>query len=81
MKIANIAQAHGLSCMVGCMIESPIAITAGLSLVAAHPAVTDADCDSYMCYTNTTGIEGSYSIKGDEVQLSELPGLGIKMPF
>ena len=81
MKIADIAQAQGLSCMVGCMIESPIAITAGLSLVAAHPAATDADCDSYMYYTNTTGVEGSYTIEGDEVKLPELPGLGVKMPF
>lgn len=48
VQINDIAEAAGISCMVGCMMESKIAITAGLSLVASKKNVTDADCDSFM---------------------------------
>lgn len=44
-QINAIAQANGLTCMVGCMMETKLSITAGLSFVAAKKNVMDADLD------------------------------------
>ena len=33
--------------MVGCMLETKVAIAAGVSLVAAKQNITEADCDSF----------------------------------
>ncbi len=49
-QINAIAQANGLTCMVGCMMETKLSITAGLSFVAAKKNVMDADLDSFMEY-------------------------------
>lgn len=81
-QIAAIASANGLKCMVGCMLESRLAITAGLSLVAAKACVTEADCDSFMFYDAAqTGITGGFTIEGDLFHLSDAPGFGVAVEF
>ena len=49
-QISAIGESFGVTCMVGCMMETKIAITAGLSLVAAKKNITEADCDSFLYY-------------------------------
>ena len=39
--------------MVGCMLETKVAIAAGVSLVAAKQNITEADCDSFMSVSYT----------------------------
>ena len=39
--------------MVGCMMETKLSITAGLSFVAAKKNVMDADLDSFMAVSYT----------------------------
>ncbi|MDL2218574.1 dipeptide epimerase [Christensenellaceae bacterium OttesenSCG-928-M15] len=81
-EINAIAQSFGVTCMVGCMLETPLAITAGLSLVAAKTNVTEADCDSFMYYdTERTGMKGGFSIENGVFTLSEAPGFGIEIGF
>ncbi|MDR1802425.1 MAG: dipeptide epimerase [Treponema sp.] len=81
-QISAIAAAHGLSCMVGCMIETRLAITAGLSLAAAKHNITDADCDSFLYYDNAqTGVSGGFTIEGDMFRLSDAPGFGVDVDF
>ena len=81
-QISAIAAAHGLTCMVGCMLETRLAITAGLSLVAAKNNVTDADCDSFT-YADAAniGITGGFSFEGDMFRLSDDPGFGVSVGF
>lgn len=82
MQINAVAEAAGMSCMVGCMMETKIAITAGLSLVAAKKNITDADCDSFMFFKDPEmGMPGGYTIDGDMFTLSEDPGLGLSINF
>ncbi len=78
LAINAIAEAHGVSCMVGCMLETPIAISAGLSLAAARANIVDTDCDSCR-YFPADGIPfmGSFVDEGDVAVLSEEPGLGV----
>lgn len=81
-QINAIAAASGVNCMVGCMLETRLAITAGLSLVAAKQNVTEADCDSFLYYKDrTAGMEGGFTQEGDIFTLSEKPGFGLDISF
>ena len=79
-QIADIAQETGVKCMVGCMQENKISITAGVSLVAAKQAIVEADCDSFMFFKgDDDGIAGGFDRKGGIFTLLDKPGLGIDM--
>ena len=70
------AEANGVTCMVGCMLETKLAITAGLSLVAAKKNVTEADCDSFLYYKENP-VEGGFIQDKDTFTLLDEPGFGI----
>ena len=77
-KIADIAERAGIGCMVGCMGECKISISAGVSLVAAKKAIVEADCDSFMFYEGEDdGIKGGFDRDGGVFTLLDKPGLGI----
>lgn len=81
-QIATIAENFGVTCMVGCMLETKIAITAGLSLVAGMKNITEADCDSFLYYKDSeTGMPGGFKRTGDQFQLLDRPGLGLDISF
>lgn len=82
LQINAIAADSGVECLVGCMFETRLAITAGLCLVAARRSNTQADCDSYMFYDNAQhGITGGFTAEGDVLCLLEEPGLGVQVDF
>lgn len=82
LAISSVAEAHGVGCMVGCMLETPIAITAGLSVAAARANISDTDCDSYRYYApDAVPIYGSFEVAGDIATLSDEPGLGISIDW
>ena len=79
-QIADIAESAGVGCMVGCMQENKISITAGVSLVAAKKAIVEADCDSFMFYRGEDdGIDGGFTREGGIFTLLDKPGLGIEL--
>ena len=79
-KIADFAGEHGVQCMVGCMQENKISITAGISLVAAKQSIVEADCDSFMFYKgDDDGLVGGFTREGGVFTLLEKPGLGIDL--
>ena len=79
-QIADVALKAGKGCMVGCMQENKISITAGVSLVAAHPAIVEADCDSFMFYVgDDDGLKGGFDRDGGIFTLSDKPGFGIEL--
>ena len=79
-QIADIAEEHGLYCMVGCMLENKISITAGVSLVAAKKSIVEADCDSFMLLAGgDDGIAGGFERNGGQFHLLDKPGLGIDL--
>lgn len=77
-NINAVAEANGVTCMVGCMLETKLAITAGLSLVAAKKNVTEADCDSFLYYRENP-VEGGFVQNNDTFTLSDEPGLGVTL--
>lgn len=81
-QISTIAENFGMTCMVGCMLETKIAITAGISMVASRKNITEADCDSFMYYKDSeTGMTGGFTRDRDLFTLLEKPGLGIEINF
>ena len=82
LQISTLAENFGITCMVGCMLETKIAITAGLSLVAARKNITEADCDSFMYYKDSeNGMPGGFVRNGDMFHLLDKPGLGLDISF
>jgi L-alanine-DL-glutamate epimerase-like enolase superfamily enzyme len=81
-QISAVADSFGVTCMVGCMLETRLALSAGISLVAARHTVTDADCDSFLFFDEAqAGISGGFTVEGDAFHLSDSPGFGIEVDF
>lgn len=82
LKIDAIGEAAGVTCMVGCMLETKVAITAGISLVAARRNITEADCDSFLYSKDPEmGMPGGFTFDGGTFTLSGKPGLGLDINF
>ena len=81
-EIANVAEDAGVRCMVGCMMENKISLTAGVSLVAAKGSIVEADCDSFTFFVgDDDGIKGGFTREGGSFRLLDEPGLGIDLDF
>ena len=81
-QIADIAAKAGIKCMVGCMGEDRISLTAAISLVAAKDTIVEADCDSLRGIIEEPDfIRGGFSQTGGICTLCDEPGLGISIDF
>lgn len=76
LKIAAVAEAAGLTCMVGCMLEAKIGITASAHLAAARPVITYADLDGILLHAEDP-FTGGVTVEGDELVLADAPGIGV----
>jgi L-alanine-DL-glutamate epimerase-like enolase superfamily enzyme len=72
IRMIHVARAHGMTVMVGCMIESSLAITA-----AAHftPLVDIVDLDGAALLSHDPFVGAT--IAGGQVRLPTAPGLGV----
>jgi L-alanine-DL-glutamate epimerase-like enolase superfamily enzyme len=75
LKINAIAEAAGMKCMVGCMFETRIGISASAHLAAARPNIAYADLDAILLHAEDPVMEG-VRYEGDEVVLPDAPGIG-----
>src|SRR6266566_3018003 len=73
LKMIHVARAHNLRIMLGCMIESSLAITAAAHLT---PLVDYADLDGHLLIDNDP-YEGVRVVNGKLV-LPDAPGLGVR---
>ncbi len=78
LRIADIAAEHGMTCMIGCMLESSISVAAAAHVAAARPTViTKVDLDGpSLCQYNP--VEGGVMFQGPQIALVDAPGLGIR---
>ncbi len=75
LKINAIAEAAGIRCMIGCMFETRLALTAAAHLAAARPNIAFLDLDSAF-YLADDPVSGGITIQGESIRLPESPGLG-----
>jgi len=77
-KIAAIAEAAGIPCMIGCMGESEIGIAAGVHLAAAVKNIQYADLDSDLLLKDKLVKKGGTKVKDSMRVFPKQDGLGIK---
>ena len=75
-KIAAIAEAAGLPCMVGCMVETKVATTAGCHFATSHGIVKYADLDGFTSL-KVDPVRGGVGLKGSVERLVDGPGLAL----
>ena len=77
IEVANLTRHHHRTCMVGCMLESGISVTAAAHFAVAHAdVVTLIDLDGpQLC--QGSAITGGLTMAGPWIDLSDAPGLGI----
>ena len=76
-KIAAVAEAAKVPCMIGCMGESTVGITAGVQLAAAIKNIQYADLDSDILLRDKLVLEGGAKLEGSKRLPPEKPGLGV----
>jgi L-alanine-DL-glutamate epimerase-like enolase superfamily enzyme len=77
IEVANLTKRHHRTCMIGCMLESGISVTAAAHFAVAHAdVVTLIDLDGpQLC--QGSAITGGLNLDGPWISLSDAPGLGI----
>ena len=80
LKVCAIAECYEVECMIGCMLESKIAVSAAAHLAAAKGVITRADLDGpSLCSEDP--YSGGPAFMGSRILLNDKPGLGIcKVP-
>jgi len=77
-KIASVAEAAGIPCMIGCMSESELGIAAGAHFAAAVKNVQYADLDSDILHSDKLVRKGGIKVKNSMRMFSKQHGLGIR---
>ncbi|MCI8401523.1 MAG: dipeptide epimerase [Lachnospiraceae bacterium] len=76
LKICAVAETYGVECMIGCMLESKIAVSAAAHLAAGKGIITRADLDGpSLCSMDP--YEGGPSYEGPHIRMNKTPGIGI----
>ncbi len=75
LRIAHVADAANMRCMVGCMLETNLALTAAAHVVASQANIVYADLDGDSEHT-AHPIVGGMTVKAGLATLPETPGLG-----
>lgn len=76
IKICDIAEAYGVKCMIGCMLESKISVSAAAHFGAAKGGITMADLDGPSLCSNDP-YEGGPNFYKNIITMNDTPGLGI----
>jgi L-alanine-DL-glutamate epimerase-like enolase superfamily enzyme len=77
LRIADLAQQQGVACMVGCMLETRLAITQAAHLALAHDNILYADLDG-STFLASDPVSGGARIVNGAVQVPFRAGLGIE---
>ena len=76
LRICAVAETYGVECMIGCMLESKLAVSAAAHLAAARCVITRADLDGpSLCRTDP--FEGGPDFLENRIVMNDAPGLGI----
>ena len=75
LKINAVAEGAGIICMVGCMLETRLGLTAAAHLVSARPNIRYADLDGYLFLKEDPVIGGARYDVG-QITLPDAPGHG-----
>jgi o-succinylbenzoate synthase len=77
LKICSMAEVYGVECMIGCMLESKVSVTAAVHLAAAKSIITKVDLDGPVLCSEDP-VDGGAIFDNYTITLSDAPGLGFK---
>jgi len=77
LKICAMAECYGVECMIGCMLEAKVSVTAAVHLAAAKHIITRFDLDGPVLCSEDP-IEGGALFHEHEITLTDDIGLGFK---
>src|SRR5512143_2696360 len=75
VRIAHIADAANMRCMVGCMLETRIALAAAAHVVSSQSNIVYADLDGNAEHSVDPVTDG-FTVKAGTLTMNEKPGLG-----
>ena len=76
LKIISAAEVYGVECMLGCMLEAKVSVTAAVHLACAKRAITRIDLDGpALCSADP--VTGGAVFDGKHISVTDAPGLGI----
>ena len=76
LKICTVAETYGVDCMIGCMMESKISVSAAAHLAAAKNCITMVDLIGPSFY-KIEAYEGGPLFTGGTIKLGDTNGIGI----
>ena len=76
-RIFKFAAEQGVDCMIGCMIQTRVAISADAHVAAGFKAIKWVDLDGHTFLT-TDPVEGGVTIQKGKIQFPETPGHGAR---
>ncbi|MFA5576237.1 MAG: dipeptide epimerase [Tissierellaceae bacterium] len=77
LRIISMAEIYHVECMIGCMLESKLSVSAAVHLAAAKSIITKIDLDGPLLCSQDP-FEGGPDFNNSTISLSEEPGLGFK---
>ncbi|HQR74249.1 MAG TPA: dipeptide epimerase [Sulfurovum sp.] len=79
LKLADLAKEFGVKCMMGCMLEGPIAVAAGVHVASAKAdVITMLDLDAVSLLASHP-VQTSIVFNESEIILSDGSGLGVSL--
>ncbi len=77
LKICRLAENAGIQCMMGCMLESRLAVAAAAHLAAGQKIITMTDLDGpSLCASDP--YTGGPDFMGPEIVMTDCPGVGVE---
>ena len=76
LQIADLADRYGINCLLGCMLETRVSITAAASVASAAENITKLDLDAPLMIGDD-GVDGGVTYADDKILLNNQSGLGI----
>lgn len=77
LKICDIAELYGVECMIGCMLEGKLSVSAAAHLAAAKGVITKADLDGpSLCKVDP--FIGGPIYEESLIRMNDKPGIGIE---
>ena len=77
-KISHIAEANGIECMIGCMLETKISVSAAAHFAASQKNITMVDLDGpSLCLKDP--VTGGPTFENQWIRMSQDPGIGFSI--
>ncbi len=76
LKIVDLAEQYGCECMLGCMLEGKVSVSAAVHLACSRKCITKIDLDGPLLCSEDP-VDGGCTFTAPHIEVSQGPGLDI----